>query len=165
MKPLLAVLTALAVTLSGAAGAPRPSERSMLTEALQYEREARATYALAVERFGDFPPFGNIVGSENIHVLGIERLMEARRIPIPADPFDDPEYARKAIKLPADYAGALRRGAEIEKEDGAYYASLLAFNLPKDMATEFEYQRFVSLERHLKAFERALNRGQGRRRR
>jgi rubrerythrin len=56
-----------------------------LSEAIEDEYRARATYRKIIERFGPVRPFVNIVDAENRHVAVLLRQFERLRAEPPAD--------------------------------------------------------------------------------
>ncbi|MDB9496450.1 hypothetical protein PN441_06080 [Spirulina major CS-329] len=58
-----------------------------LTEALQDEYQARATYRQILRRFGQVQPFINILNPEERHIRALYPLLLRYQIPILADPW------------------------------------------------------------------------------
>lgn len=56
-----------------------------LTEAIQDEYKARATYRAIIEQFGPVRPFVNILAAEDRHIQALTPLFVKYYIPIPTD--------------------------------------------------------------------------------
>lgn len=141
----LATVTASA----GASVAPASKDRSqVLTEAINEEYKARATYQAVIDKFGQVAPFTNILNAENTHVQQWAGQFERLGLAVPADPF-----AGK-VAAPATVALACAAGVAAEKDDVALYDRLMKETTDQTLLTIMTQQRKVSQENHLPAFER-----------
>ena len=94
---------------------------AILSEALEDERKAEATYLAIIERFGSVRPFINIVDAETRHSRAIERQMELLGITIPANLWIGRGSAPKSL------ASACEPAVAAEIENIALYDRLLPF--------------------------------------
>ncbi len=120
-----------------------------LTEALQDEYKARATYRAIIQRFGPVRPFVNIVESEERHIQALLPLFSRYGIPVPEDDWP----AR--VMIPDSIPQACADGVQAEIENGAMYERLLAMttNYP-DVQQVFRNLQRASQTNHLPAFQR-----------
>jgi rubrerythrin len=126
-----------------------------LSEALDDEYRARATYRKVIERFGPVRPFVKIVEAEGRHIAALLRQFERFGAHAPADTWQD------RVTAPDSLAEASAAGVEAEIENEALYARLL--DRVSDAGTRAVLQRLqaASRERHLPAFQRSLARQSG----
>ena len=126
---------------------------AILTEALNDEYKARATYRLILNKFGDIPPFSNIVESESRHIEALSVLFHKYEIPIPNDTW------QAKVEAPASILAACETGVEAEIENAAMYDRLLklAEAYPDVQAVLRQLQR-ASQQNHLRAFQRCVAR-------
>ena len=126
---------------------------AILTEALNDEFKARATYRLILNKFGDIRPFSNIVESEGRHIEALSLLFQKYEIPIPGD-----TWATK-VEAPVSMLAACESGVEAEIENAAMYDRLikLAEAYPDVQAVLQQLQR-ASQENYLRAFQRCVAR-------
>jgi hypothetical protein len=75
-----------------------------LVEALQDEYKARATYGLAIRKFGAIRPFINIIKSEERHIQALISLFHKYDFPIPVD-----EWLNK-VEVPASVLEVCQQG-------------------------------------------------------
>jgi rubrerythrin len=137
--------------------APELSLGQVLTEALDDERKARATYEAVLARFGEVRPFSNIVQAEQRHEEHLLPLFERYDVAVPEDP-----WKAESIEIPASINESCRMAVDAEKSNVAMYDVLLASVTQDDVRGTLEMLRARSLERHLPAFERcAERRGHG----
>jgi len=127
---------------------------AILTEALDDEYKARASYQLILNKFGDVRPFSNIVESENRHIGALSVLFQKYGIAIPDDSWET------KVEAPASRLAACESGVEAEIENAAMYYRLikLAEAYPDVQAVLRQLQR-ASQENHLPAFQRCVARG------
>ena len=126
-----------------------------LSEALEDEYKARATYQKVIERFGPVRPFVNIVEAEGRHVAAI--LAQFRRLGAnpPADTWQE------RAKTPNSMAQACADAVQAEIENDAMYSRLL------EQVTDAEVRKVLlrlqeaSRTQHLPAFQRCAERGRG----
>jgi rubrerythrin len=130
----------------------RSNLRDRLTEALQDEYKARATYRKVIEKFGPVRPFANIVEAEDRHVAALLALFEKHGEPVPEDRWPG------RVAVPDTLAEACRNAVEAEQENMAMYDRLLAATAEPDVRRVLENLQSASRDRHLPAFERCLAR-------
>lgn len=123
-----------------------------LTEALQDEYKARATYAKVIEAFGPVRPFINIVEAESRHARALERQFERLEVPLPAD-----EWAGQ-VEAPDSLDDAYKDAIASEIDNAAMYERLL--EVVDDAAVYAVLLRLqdASQNRHLPAFQRRFER-------
>lgn len=126
-----------------------------LTEALEDEYRARATYRKVIARFGPVRPFISIVEAEERHVEALLRQFERLGAVPPRDTW--PERVPVPETLGHACAEAVR--AEIENEE--LYARLLARVADQKVRSVMQRLRNASRDRHLPAFRRCAERNQG----
>ncbi len=119
----------------------------VLTEAINEEYKAHATYQAVIDKFGDVAPFNNIIKAEQSHIDAWKRLFTANNLPIPADPFAGKVVAPETLKA------ACEAGVAAEKEDVALYDRLMSATTDAQVLAVMQQQRAVSQENHLPAFE------------
>lgn len=136
-----------AAATATSAAAPRTA-LAILTEAINEEYKARATYVAAIARFGDNTPFANIAQSEDAHVEAWKREFDRLGLAIPADTFAG------NVAPAATAKDACAAGVAAEKADVALYERLMKETTDAQLLAVMEQQRKVSLEQHLVAFER-----------
>jgi hypothetical protein len=90
-----------------------------LSEALDDEYRARATYYKVIERFRPVRPFVNIVEAENRHITALFQQFERFGIHPPADTWPDRVTAHDSL------AQACAAGVAAEIENEALYTRLL----------------------------------------
>ena len=131
-------------------------EQWALNEALQDEYKARATYTRVIETFGEVRPFSNIVHAESRHIQALVNLYNQYGLPVPEDTW----YNKAPVFSSLEKACASAVQAEIE--NGALYDDIAPKVGNPDLIRVFAALRDASLSRHLPAFERCLNGGNGR---
>lgn len=127
-----------------------------LTEALDDERKAIATYRRVIEKFGPVRPFVNIVEAEERHAAAIVALFQDYGLAVPAA---DPWPAH--ISVPDTLQEACREAVAGEKENIMMYDRLLAGTPEPDVRLVLQNLQAASRDRHLPAFERCVSRGAG----
>jgi hypothetical protein len=130
------------------------SLRNVLTEAINDEYKARATYRHVIDTFGEIRPFINIVEAEGRHIEALLPLFRKYGIDVPEDDW----YSR--ITPPLTLIEACRTGVEAEIENAEMYSRLLdsTTDYPDVQHVLMQLQR-ASAENHLPAFQRCLDRG------
>jgi len=130
------------------------SIRNVLTEAINDEYKARATYRHVIDRFGEIRPFINIIEAEGRHIEALLPLFKKYGIDVPEDNW----YSR--ITPPLTLIDACRTGVEAEIENAEMYSRLLdsTTDYPDVQHVLTQLQR-ASAENHLPAFQRCLDRG------
>lgn len=126
--------------------------KDRLTEALEDEYKARATYRKVIERFGPVRPFVNIVESEERHAGALQALFGRYGLPVPEDHWPE------RVAVPETLGEACRNAAAAERENLAMYDRLIAASDEPDVRRVLENLRSASRDRHLPAFERCLRR-------
>ncbi len=123
-----------------------------LSEALEDEYRARATYRKVIEAFGPVRPFVNIVEAEERHAKALFALFQAFGVEPPQDTWAE------RVTTPPTLAEACRMGVEAEIENAAMYDRLIdQISNPGARDVMRRLQR-ASQERHLPAFRRCLER-------
>lgn len=127
-----------------------------LLKALDDEYKAIATYQAVIDAFGPLRPFINIIEAEHRHAAALHRVMTRRGVPIPDNSW------LGAITAPPDLAAACQAGIDAEIDNAALYDDLLtAVAGDAELTTLFARLRDASQHRHLPAFRRSLDGGQG----
>jgi len=123
-----------------------------LTEALEDEYKARATYRKVIDTFGPVRPFINIVEAEDRHASALSRQFERLGIPAPPDTWADRVAAPKSI------AAACAAAVAAEIENVEMYERLLSVVDDPSVRTVLLNLQDASRNRHLPAFRRYLDR-------
>ncbi|MGE0827526.1 MAG: DUF2202 domain-containing protein [Candidatus Binatia bacterium] len=128
--------------------------KSVLTEALNDEYKARATYRLVIRKFGEIRPFINIVAAENRHIQALLPLFNKYGVPLPEDDWES------RVAVPPSVKEACQLGVQAEIENAEMYERLLdsAKQYP-DVQRVLKNLRRASQENHLPAFQRCVERG------
>ncbi len=87
--------------------------KAALTEALEDEYKARATYRRIIEAFGPVRPFINIVEAEDRHAHALLSLFDRFGVEPPKD-----DWAKR-VEAPQSIAEACREAVAAEIENGA----------------------------------------------
>ncbi|NVK18487.1 MAG: DUF2202 domain-containing protein [Methylocystaceae bacterium] len=126
---------------------------AVLTEALEDEYKARATYNAVLDKFGDVRPFSNIVHAESRHASALEKLFVKYGYDIPDDTW------AQNVQAPPSLLSASKVAVRAEIENAEMYDRLLAQtrDYPDVQRVLSNLQR-ASQQNHLPAFERALGR-------
>ncbi|RTE65758.1 DUF2202 domain-containing protein [Amphritea opalescens] len=140
--------------------------KNALVEAINDEYKARATYRAVIEKFGEIRPFINIVEAEGRHANALLPLFAKYHVAVPED-----DWASR-VQVPDTVQEACRLAVEDEIENAEMYERLLksVSDYPDVVAVLKQLQR-ASVENHLPAFQRCVDRqgggrgqGQGHRR-
>ncbi|MGJ0452977.1 MAG: ferritin-like domain-containing protein [Methylocystis sp.] len=126
-----------------------------LSEALDDEYKARATYRKVIERFGPVRPFVNIVEAEDRHVAAF--LAQFRRLG--ATPPEDTWAPR--VKAPESVEQACTDAVQAEIENDAMYSRLLEQVTDAQAHSVMLRLQDASRNQHLPAFRRCVERGGG----
>jgi hypothetical protein len=131
------------------------NEIHALSEALDDEYGAWATYDQVIADFGAAPPFSNIRDAEARHIEALHTLYRFYGLPIPPNPWPGktPRYA--------SLQEACVAGVAAEIANGELYGRLLAATDRPDILIVFRNLQEASQQRHLPAFERCAQRGAG----
>jgi len=128
-----------------------------LTEALEDEYKARATYNKVIETFGPIRPFINIVEAEDRHASALLRQFNRLGLVAPKD-----EWASR-IQAPSSIAEACEAAVLAEIENAAMYERLLAVVDDPTVRDVLLNLQDASQNRHLPAFRRCLEKHGARR--
>ena len=131
------------------------AEKTALDGAIQDEYKARATYNKILDTFGQVMPFANIVNAEDRHVEALAYLHERYGVTVPEDTWAD--------KIPA-YAtltDAAAASVKAEVDNGALYDELMKNVTNVELTNVFKALQFATMEHHLPAFQRLLDRQNG----
>ncbi len=125
----------------------------VLTEAIEDEYKARATYRRVLEKFGEVRPFSNIVEAEQRHIDALLVLFTEYGLRVPADSWPD------RVETPETLLAACQAGVAAEIDNAAMYDRLLAASgdFPDVQSVLRNLQR-ASQENHLPAFQRCVER-------
>lgn len=123
-----------------------------LTEALDDEYKARATYQKVIDVFGPIRPFINIVEAEGRHASALLRQFERLGLQPPKD-----EWAGE-IEAPTSIEAACEAAVAAEIENAAMYDRLLALVDDPVVRDVLLNLQDASQNRHLPAFRRRLTR-------
>lgn len=127
-----------------------------LSEALQDEYRARATYRKVIERFGAVRPFVNIVHAEERHVAALVAQFRRLGATLPADTWPE------RVSVPASVAQACADAVEAEIANAALYDRLLGQVTDARARSVLRRLQEASRGRHLPAFQRCLERSHAR---
>ena len=155
---------AKSVTVAGLAGAilgcaaagnaGEPGDSAALTQALDDEYRAEATYLAVLDAYGDVRPFINIIQAEQRHSSRVK--MEMDRLGLG---YEDANPYLGTIAAPPSLLAACSQGITAERENIALYDRILPSVSDKQAKATLEQLQWASRERHLPAFERCVARG------
>ncbi|QBQ53108.1 ferritin-like domain-containing protein [Nitrosococcus wardiae] len=129
--------------------------RKALTEAMNDEYKARATYRQVISRYGDIRPFVNILEAEERHIQALLPLFHKYDIPVPEDDWDS------KVDVPSSVSEACQSGVQAEIDNTEMYDRLLHLTQAyPDVYHVFLQLKRASQENHLPAFQRCADRGQ-----
>ncbi|MBE9143029.1 ferritin-like domain-containing protein [Planktothrix mougeotii] len=124
-----------------------------LTEAIEDEYKARATYRLILNKFGAIRPFVNIVESEERHIQALMPLFSKYGIVLPEDNWQG------RVEVPASVQEACQAGVQAEIENAQMYQRLLDLTEGyPDVQRVFLNLQSASQNNHLPAFQRGAER-------
>ena len=130
-------------------------ETAALIEALDDEYRAWATYSQVITDFGDVMPFANIRDAEARHIEALSMLFRAYGVTIPENP-----WSGRVPRFGSAHE-ACEAGIADELANAALYERLLAATRRPDILGVFQRLRDASQQRHLPAFRRCAERGDG----
>lgn len=133
-------------------------EIKVLNEALDDEYLAWATYTQVIEDFGEIRPFINIREAEARHIEALCVLFHRYATPIPENPWIG------KVKHYETVHDACLDGVEAEIENGEMYDRLLKMTDKRDILDVLRNLQDASVNRHLAAFRRCVERGDSGRR-
>ncbi len=126
-----------------------------LDTALEDERRAFETYSAILDRYEDARPFVNIVEAEARHINALLAVYDHYGLTPPVDEtLPDPE----ALRAPLSELCAIGVAAEIENVDLYDQKLLPAVEAYTDITNVFRRLRDASEFRHLRAFQRCVDR-------
>lgn len=135
-----------------------PAEvQEMVLEALvgpEGEYAAYATYAAILDTYGAVNPFSNIMASEARHIEALTSILDAHGVPYPEE---NPYLG--TIEVPESLVAAAQAGVDAEIANVDLYEQQLeaVANYP-EITRVFLSLQSASLNQHLPAFERAVDR-------
>jgi len=128
------------------------SEIAALNAALDDEHHAWATYDQVIRDFGLVRPFSNIRDAEARHIDALLGLFERYGVPVPANP-----WPGRVERYPSLHDACVAAVAA-EIANGALYERLLASTTRPDILAVFGNLQEASQQRHLRAFQRCVER-------
>jgi len=128
------------------------SEISALHAALDDEYQAWATYDQVIRDFGLVRPFSNIRDAEARHIDALLGLFERYGVPVPTNP-----WPGRVERYPSLHEACVAAVAA-EIANAALYARLLASTTRPDILAVFGNLQEASQQRHLRAFQRCVER-------
>lgn len=135
-----------------AGGATDEKVAAALREALRDEIRSRETYRAVIEKHGPIRPFTRIVDAEQNHINALQS--QFRRLAI-----DVPPTTPIAVEVPPTVGDACRAAVEAERANAAMYDDLIERAAgDKTVAGVFRRLQRASLEHHLPAFQRCVER-------
>jgi hypothetical protein len=128
------------------------SEIAALNAALDDEHHAWATYDQVIRDFGLVRPFSNIRDAEARHIDALLGLFERFGLPVPANP-----WPGRVERYPTLHDACVAAVAA-EIANAALYERLLASTTRPDILAVFGNLQEASQQRHLRAFQRCVER-------
>ncbi|GIT97539.1 DUF2202 domain-containing protein [Sulfurovum sp. TSL1] len=130
--------------------------KNVLIEAINDEYKALATYQHVINKFGEIRPFINIIEAEGRHIQALLPLFDKYGIEVPEDDWASRTEAPRTIQE------ACQVGVEAEIENGEMYDRLLSLTVDHpDIYDVLKQLQRASVENHLPAFQRCVERGGG----
>lgn len=129
---------------------------TILSDALEDERKAEATYDAVIAKFGPVRPFVNIVEAEQRHSAAIERQMQRLGLGIPEN-----NWRSRLIQPPASLSDACAQAIEAEVENIALYDRLIPQVGDSAVKQVLQNLQDASRNNHLPAFRRCMARARG----
>jgi hypothetical protein len=129
-----------------------PSEIAALYAALDDEHHAWATYDQVIRDFGLVRPFSNIRDAEARHIDALLGLFERYGVPAPANP-----WPGRVEHYPTLHDACIAAVAA-EIANAELYERLLASTTRSDILAVFVNLQEASQQRHLRAFQRCVER-------
>ena len=128
------------------------SEIAALHAALDDEYHAWTTYDQVISDFGLVRPFSNIRDAEARHIDALLGLFERYGVPVPANP-----WPGRVERYPTLHDACVAAVAA-EIANAALYERLLASTTRPDILAVFGNLQEASQQRHLRAFQRCVER-------
>lgn len=150
-----------AMTLGQTGPVASPSLAANLAEALKDERYAEAFYKGGIQRWSANRPLTNLAQAEGTHILLVTNLMAKYGVKPDPNPFIkkpkelDSAYLNR-LGVPETMAVGLSKAIQLEEEQGPFY-DRLSVGMPDDVRQLFANLKFVSINRHLVALQRAAS--------
>jgi len=119
-----------------------------LSEALEDEYKAWATYDQVIADFGEVAPFLNIREAEARHIDALHTLFDGYGLAVPENRWPG------RVQRFASLTEACAAGVVAEVANAALYDRLLSATQRPDVLGVFRRLQAASQERHLRAFER-----------
>lgn len=129
-----------------------PATIDALTEALNDEYKALATYKKVIDKFGPIRPFINIVEAEGRHAQALLRQFERLGVTPPDNIWND------KVEAPVSLRSACEDAIEAEIENAAMYERLLGQVDDSGVCNVLRNLQDASKNRHLPAFRRCFER-------
>lgn len=124
------------------------NEIEVLTEALNDECRAWATYDQVIRDFGAMRPFTNIRDAEARHIEALHTLFIRNGLTVPENPWPG------KVEHYASPQAACEAGIAAETANGEMYDRLLGATQRPEILTVLRNLQEVSQQRHLPAFQR-----------
>ncbi len=118
-----------------------------LSEAINDEYRARASYTAAIGKFGPHPPFISILAAEGRHIAALVPLFHRYGLPVPPDNW----FGNMAI--PDTITGMCQAGISAEIANYQMYDRLMSVTNDPAVLEVFSHLRSASHDHHLPAFE------------
>lgn len=120
--------------------------------ALDDEYKSKATYLKVIEDFGDIRPFSNIVKSEQRHIEALLPFFKKYSMDVPENPYIGNISSYSSVKE------ACLDGIKAEEENVKLYDKIFSMTTDTDLVAVFKRLQWASQERHLRAFQRCVDR-------
>ena len=127
-------------------------EIRVLTEALDDEYRAWATYDQIIADFGETPPFSNIREAEARHIEALCVLFSKYGLSVPTNPW------LGKVERYSTLQAACEAGVAAEIANGEMYDRLLGMTRRQDIISVLRNLQAASQQRHLPAFQRCAQR-------
>ena len=131
------------------------SDVRVLTEALDDEYRAWATYDQVIADFGEVQPFINVREAEARHIQALLGLFERYGLAVSANPWPG------KVERYTSRQAACEAGVAAEVANGELYERLLGQTQRDDILRVLRNLQEASQQRHLPAFQRCAQRGAG----
>ncbi|MBS1706779.1 MAG: DUF2202 domain-containing protein [Armatimonadetes bacterium] len=137
--------------------------RQSLTDAVNDEYHAEAFYAAVMSKFGAVTPFSNIIHAEGMHIKLVKNLLSRYRYPVPPNTFarqrgESVPAFQARLGVPNSLLDSAIIAAQVERAQGPFYDNLIAAGVPQDVSQVFLKLKSDSVNKHLPAFERYIQR-------
>lgn len=131
------------------------AEIHALHEAMDDEYHSWTTYDQVISDFGEVRPFINIREAEARHMGALRTLFMRYGVPVPEN-----TWVGRVDRYP-DIHAACEAAVEAEIANGEMYERLLTQTTREDILTVLGNLQAASQQRHLRAFQRCVQRGAG----